>query len=117
MAGENKYEYVCPNCHAGHNADLGYCPECGFIGCLEHKVLRLTTTTAAGKLVLEGPPLKSLQKKQRGGNSAASAVPKYKCPRCSARTNKTFGRCPNSRTCGYVGRMQSLTAHEEGETT
>jgi len=117
MVNEAKHEYVCPRCNSGFTVDHGYCPECGYIGRLEHKVLRLTAMTAGGKLVLEGPPLKALQKKQPEGNSSANTVTGYKCPRCSARTNKAFGRCPNNRTCGYVGRMESLTAREEREAT
>jgi predicted ATP-dependent serine protease len=117
MVNEAKYEYVCPRCQSGFAIDRGCCPECGYIGRLEHRVLRLTAMTAAGKLVLEGPPLKAPQKKQPEGNSAAGAVTRYQCPRCGARMNRAFGRCPNSRSCGYVGRMESLTAWEEREAT
>jgi predicted ATP-dependent serine protease len=116
MSGENKYEYVCPNCHAGHNADLGYCPECGFIGRLEHKVLRLTTTTAAGKLVLEGPPLKASGGKRQQCSTSNGGVLGYKCPRCGIRVSRSFGRCPDKNGCGYIGAMQRLTIQEREST-
>jgi|GEM_PF-1515099 len=114
MAEDTRYEYACPRCGAGLKTDLGYCPECGFIGHLEHRVLRLTAMTAAGKLVISEPPLqvpkKKLQAERSGNNNGALG---YRCPRCGARTGRAFGRCPDSRTCGYVGPMQSIAARGE----
>lgn len=114
MAEESKYEYTCPRCHAGLKSDLGYCPECGFIGRLEHRVLRLTAMTAAGKLVLTEPPFQVTKDKRRGEVSDTNNGSfQYKCPRCGARTGKAFGRCPDSRSCGYVGPMQSVSVPGE----
>lgn len=117
MAEESRYEYACPRCHAGLKTDLGYCPECGFIGRLEHRVLRLTAMTAAGKLVLDELPFQAVRKKRQvdspDTNSGAFG---YKCPRCGARTSRAFGRCPDSRSCGYVGPMQSLSVQGEEAT-
>lgn len=116
MASENKYEYVCPKCHAGHNSDLGYCPECGFIGRMEHRVLRLTTMTAAGKLVLEGPPLRALKEERQQHSASNGGALKYKCPRCGVKVNRAFGRCPNNNGCGYIGAMQRLIIQEREST-
>lgn len=110
MSEESKYEYSCPRCRAGLKSDPGYCPECGFIGRLEHRVLRLTAMTAAGKLVLSEPPFQITQKKRGEPLDARNGPLQYKCPRCGTRTSKAFGRCPDGRSCGYVGPMQGVSA-------
>lgn len=116
MAEERKYEYACPRCHAGLKSDLGYCPECGFIGRLEHRVLRLTTMTAAGKLELTEPPFQVLKKRQGEPSDNNNGSLRYQCPRCGTKTGRAFGRCRDSRSCGYVGPMQSVPVRGEEAT-
>lgn len=113
MVNESRHEYVCPMCHAGFAVDVGYCPECGYIGRLEHKVLRLTKLTAAGKLVIEGPPLRAEKKGIRKRPSEEVEAVEYMCPRCGLKVDKAFGRCTNNRHCGYTGPMRKLNARGE----
>jgi predicted ATP-dependent serine protease len=107
MPHDSKPRYACPQCATKMHDQFGSCPKCGFIGAMEHKDMYLRGTDAKGKPVIVNPP--TVQEDTTKQKKTAGTMPQYTCPRCGARASKANGRCPNYRSCGYVGPMQTGT--------
>ncbi len=107
MQDDFKSRYTCPKCAAKLNIKSGNCPNCGFIGSMIHKDIRLRATNAAGKAVTVDPPTAQQDTANQKPPKATGTTPQYKCPRCGAKASKAYGSCPNHRSCGYVGTMQT----------
>jgi predicted ATP-dependent serine protease len=107
MQHDSKPRYACPQCATKMHEQFGSCPKCGFIGAMEHKDMYLRGTDAAGKPVIVDPL--TVQQDTTKQKKTSGTMPQYTCPRCGARASKAYGRCPNYRSCGYVGPMQTST--------
>jgi len=107
MQHDSKPRYACPQCATKMHDQFGSCPKCGFIGAMEHKDMYLRGTDSKGKPVIFDPPI--VQKDITKQKKTAGTMPQYTCPRCGAKASKAHGRCPNDRSCGYFGPMQTGT--------
>jgi predicted ATP-dependent serine protease len=109
MQHDSKPRYACPRCATKMHDQFGNCPNCGFIGSMEHKDMYLQDTNAAGKPVIVDPPTVQQDTTKQKQTKTSGTTPRYTCPRCGARASKAYGRCPDHRSCGYVGPMQTST--------
>ncbi|MBM3118602.1 MAG: hypothetical protein FJ006_03475 [Chloroflexi bacterium] len=109
MEDEFKLRYSCPGCGAKVRIKSGHCPKCGFIGPMKHKDIRLRDTDAYGRTITVDPPTVQGDTRNQKPSKAFSTTSNYTCPRCGTKANKANGRCPNHRSCGYVGPMHTST--------
>ncbi|MBM4447088.1 MAG: hypothetical protein FJ023_07040 [Chloroflexi bacterium] len=79
---------------------------------MEHKDIYLQGTNAAGKPVVVDPPTVQQDTTKQKQSKTSGTMPRYICPRCNARASKSYGRCPNHRSCGYVGPMRASVISE-----
>jgi predicted ATP-dependent serine protease len=107
MQDEFKLRYACPQCGAKVRIKSGNCPKCGYIGAMKHKDLRLRATDVYGKSVTVDPPVVQKDAADQKSSKVSSKTSKYSCPRCGSKASKAYGSCPNYRSCGYVGPMQT----------
>ena len=76
---------------------------------MEHKDMYLQDTNAAGKPVIVDPPTVQQDTTKQKQTKTSGTTPRYTCPHCGAKASKAYGRCPDHRSCGYVGPMQTST--------
>ena len=107
MPDNSKPRYACPQCSTKIKAQFGNCPNCGYIGAMEHKDMYLRGKNAAGKPVVVDPPVPQTDSTKQKKSKSTELMARYTCPRCDAKTGKAFGRCPNHRSCGYSGPMKT----------
>ena len=106
MGHESKPRYACPQCGTKMHEQVGSCPKCGFIGGMEHKDLYLKGINAAGKPIIVDPATIMQDVTNKKQAKSPGTIARYSCPRCNAKTSVAHGRCPNHRSCGYVGPMK-----------
>ena len=107
MPDNSKPRYACPQCSTKIKAQFGNCPNCGYIGAMEHKDMYLRGENAAGKPVVVDPPVPQTDSAKQKKSKSTEIMARYTCPRCGAKTGKAFGRCLNHRSCGYSGPMKT----------
>ena len=108
MQDDFKSRYSCPKCGIRVTIASGNCPACGYIGEMDHKSIRLRSTNAAGITVTVPPPSEHDDAKNRKSRGGAGAISRYKCPRCGAKIDTAYGRCPRQQSCGYSGAMEPV---------
>lgn len=105
MEDEFKLRYTCPGCGTKVKIKSGHCPRCGFIGPMKHTDIRLRDTDTYGRAITVDPPAVPGDTRNQKSSKAPSTTSHYICPRCGTKASKANGRCPNYRSCGYVGQM------------
>jgi predicted ATP-dependent serine protease len=107
MPDNIKPRYACPRCSTKMISQFGNCPNCGYIGSMEDKDIYLKGKNAAGKPVKVDPPMPRAASASPKKSKGTEMLARYTCPRCGAKAGKSFGRCPNYRSCGYSGPMKT----------
>jgi predicted ATP-dependent serine protease len=106
MQDEFKCRYTCPNCEARIRIPTGNCPNCGYIGQMEHRDIRLRGTNHMGTTVTVPPPKSELESPRKKDKTLAGRTAQYACPRCGNPTGIAHGRCSDTKACGYFGKME-----------
>jgi predicted ATP-dependent serine protease len=112
MPDNSKPRYACPRCSTKIKSQFGNCPNCGYIGGMEHKDMYLRGKNAAGKPVKVDPPMPQKDGPKQKKSKSTELLARYTCPRCGTKAGKAFGHCQNYRSCGYSGPMKTSAVSE-----